>query len=209
MTDLVMKPLARRLRQAGFIVKPFRYHSIKANPTENTKRLHRLVGALPGRQVHFVAHSLGGLIVRQLFEDFPEQPPGRIVTLGSPHQGSHVARKLASWRLLRPLLGQSREILCGHSLPPWQRQRELGCIAGTLSLGMGWLVPGMSRPNDGTVAVNEALLTAQADHTLVHASHMGMLVSKETAEQIIHFLKYGRFASPPNKKDQVTSHPAS
>lgn len=184
--------LRRRLRRAGYRVYRFSYRSVASDLGENAARLNAFLQQVEGDTVHFVAHSLGGLVVRRLFHDFPAQRPGRIVTLGTPHSGSYVADRMSRNTLLCRLLGRSLVPLTGE-LPPWPGERDLGSIAGTLSLGVGWLVRGLPRPNDGTVAVAETRLDGMTDHHLVHTSHMALLFSKEAALQTTCFLQHGRF----------------
>lgn len=192
MRGLEMFLLRRRLRRAGYRVYQFSYRSVERELGENARRLGAFVRQLEGAPVHFVAHSLGGLVVRRLFHDFPQQPPGRIVTLGSPHTGSYVANRLSRFGLFRRLLGGSLVPLSGE-LHPWGGERELGSIAGTLGVGVGWVVRDLPRPNDGTVAVEETLLANMTDHCRVHSSHMALLFSAEAARQVLAFLSRGRF----------------
>lgn len=187
-----MSLLRWRLWRAGYRVYQFSYRSVAHELDENARRLHDFLQRVEGETVHFVAHSLGGLVVRRLFHDFHEQRSGRIVTLGSPHAGSYVANRLGRSGLIRKMLGCSLTPLSGE-LYPWHGERELGSIAGSLSVGAGWLVRDLAKPNDGTVAVEETCLEAMSDHRVVHASHMGMLFSRLAAEQVIHFLRHGRF----------------
>ena len=184
--------LRRRLRQAGYRVYQFSYRSVARELSENARRLNAFVTRVEGERVHFVAHSLGGLVVRRLFHDYPDQRPGRIVTLGSPHTGSYVANRLSRSGLFRKLLGCSLVPLSGE-LHPWSGRRELGSVAGTLSVGAGWIVRDLPKPNDGTVAVVETRLKNMTDHFEVHTSHMAMLFSREVARQTLHFLRTGRF----------------
>ena len=184
--------LRRRLRKAGYEVHQFSYRTVAHELGENARQLQAFVQPLQAQTVHYVAHSLGGLVVRRLFHDNPEQRPGRIVTLGSPHTGSYVADRLSRSGLFRRLLGCSLRPLRGE-LYAWSATHPLGSIAGTLSVGVGWLVRDLPKPNDGTVAVAETQLPGMSDHLLVHTSHMAMLVSKTVAEQTLHFLRHGRF----------------
>jgi pimeloyl-ACP methyl ester carboxylesterase len=185
--------LRRRLQARGYRVYRFYYRTVGCGLKENAERLDRFLNKhVDGDTVHLVAHSLGGLVVRCLFYDFPRQRPGRVVTLGTPHQGSYVARRAGRCGLLRRLLGMSLSALRGE-VPPWNCERELGSLAGTLSLGLGWLFAGVPRPNDGTVAVAETKLEGMQDHLLLRASHFGLLYSRQAALQVEHFLQHGRF----------------
>ncbi|QKQ27472.1 hypothetical protein [Candidatus Reidiella endopervernicosa] len=130
--------------------------------------------------------------MRQLLNDYPDLPPGRVVTLGTPHQGSYVARRFDNNLVGRVLLGHSRGVLTEQD-HGWSLDRELGVIAGSRSVGVGLLVPGLAKPNDGTVAVVETRLEGMSDHLVLVTTHMGLLGSAEAAAQCCHFLKNGDF----------------
>jgi len=184
--------LRRRLRQAGYSVYQFSYRSLARDLNGNAQHLQRFLAQVNEEHVHFVAHSLGGLVVRCLFHDFPEQRPGRIVTLGTPHCGSYIADRMSHSGVLKRLLGRSLPALTGE-LYPWPGERELGSVAGTLGMGVGMLWRDLPRPNDGTVAVASTRLENMVDHITVKASHMGLLFSRESVTQVIAFLSSGRF----------------
>jgi pimeloyl-ACP methyl ester carboxylesterase len=193
MKGLEMTLLRRRLQARGYRVYQFSYHTVGCDLTVNAERLNNyLHKQVEGETVHLVAHSLGGLVVRRLIHDFPLQRPGRVVTLGSPHQGSYVAQRASRSGLLRRLLGMSLPALLGE-VPPWDARRELGSIAGTLSVGLGWIFRGLPHPNDGTVAVAETRLEGARDHLLLRASHMALLFSRDAAFQVDYFLQHGEF----------------
>jgi len=188
----MMKPLAWRLEQAGLHCRLFGYASMMATPDENTARLAQTIATFSTQApLHLVGHSMGGLLIRQLLHERPLPQPGRVVTLGTPHQGSHVARCLAA-SPLRPILGKGAGLLC-EGPPPWRGERDLGSVAGTRPLGAGLLVGGLARPHDGTVAVAETRLDGARDHITVPASHLGILLSREAAAQTLCFLRNGHF----------------
>ena len=184
--------LRKRLRRCGYRVFQFRYRTVARDISENARRLQQFLSRVPGGEVHFVAHSLGGLVVRQLFHDYPNQRPGRIVTLGSPHNGSGTARYLVRWRSWRRFLGASFSPLSGR-VPPWKGQRDLGSIAGTMSIGIACFLKDLPKPNDGTVAACETRLSHMSDYVELHTSHSGLLFSQRVAQQVCEFLKTGHF----------------
>lgn len=184
--------LRLRLRQAGYAVRQFTYLTVWRNLPDNARRLQQLVAGIETPTVHFVAHSLGGLVVRQLFHDFPNQRPGRVVTLGSPHRGSRVVDVLERLELSKPLLGGSRKALHGEA-PAWSGLHQLGSLAGSRSVGLGRMLERMPKPNDGTVTVEETKLPGMHDHIILPVSHMSMLFVPAVAGQVIHFLRHGRF----------------
>ena len=79
-------------------------------------------------------------------------------------------------------------------MPPWEGAHDLGSIAGDLQLGMGMLLPGILRPNDGTVAVAETRLDGMRDHVVAHTSHFGLLFSREVQQYVERFLATGSFS---------------
>jgi pimeloyl-ACP methyl ester carboxylesterase len=193
MTGLDMTILRRRVRACGFATRQFSYPSVRAAPRENAARLQRWLAGIEAETVHFVAHSLGGLVVRWLLRDFPDQRPGRIVTLGTPHAGSRVAARASRRPLLRPLLGASLEQGLLGDVPPWQGARELGVIAGTGGFGIGRFITRLNPPHDGTVEVGETLLSGMSDFLAVGSTHLGLLYSAPVARQVCAFLSGGRF----------------
>src|ERR1700735_3039768 len=99
--------LRRRLaNEFGLQVHPFRYSAALSTMTEITARLQGFVESLGSPKVHFVGHSLGGLVIYRLFERFPKQPPGRAVFMGTPSVASKVAEQASHIRLVASLMGQ-------------------------------------------------------------------------------------------------------
>ncbi|HYQ90559.1 MAG TPA: alpha/beta fold hydrolase [Candidatus Competibacteraceae bacterium] len=184
--------LARRLSQQGYRTRLFTYPSLRQTLADSALALATLIRSAETPVVHLVAHSMGGLLVRHLLACAPTLPPGRVVTLGTPHQGSCVARKLGAGRL-RFMLGHSIERGLLGDLPPWPVDRELGSIAGTLNVGLGRLFGPVPDPADGTVTVAETCLAGMRDHICLPISHTGMLFSPLVAEQVSAFLATGRF----------------
>ncbi|MET0104247.1 MAG: alpha/beta hydrolase [Sedimenticola sp.] len=193
MTGLEMGWLGRRLSREGFDVRYFRYHSLGFTPSQNAERLHRFIRGLAVERLHLVGHSLGGIVLLHLFAGHAGIPPGRVVLLGSPVNGSRVAALMRHNPLLRPFLGRSFEQGLSGDVPPWSRERELGVIAGTGGLGVGRLLGAVDGGSDGTVSVDETRLEGASDSCTLEASHMGMLFSAEVAGQISAFLRSGGF----------------
>jgi len=186
--------LAWRLRRAGYRTRLFHYRSVTAHPQRAAARLRECMTELGSPVVHLVAHSMGGLICRLAVAE-AQLPPGRIVTLGTPHRGSYVARSLASHLPGRLLLGQSRALL-GQGLGPWRGVRALGSIAGRVPVGVGRLLaPGLPQPHDGTVRLMETEPVGAQAHLALPVSHTSMLFSPLVARQVIAFLQHGTFTT--------------
>jgi pimeloyl-ACP methyl ester carboxylesterase len=195
MTGLDMAVLRRRVRARGFATRQFSYPSLRLGPRANAARLQRWLAGIEADTVHFVAHSLGGLVLRWLFQDFPNQRPGRVVTLGTPHAGSRVAAEIDRLPGMRRLLGASLMQGLRGDVPPWTGAREIGVIAGTRGFGIGRICTRLTPPHDGTVEVAETRLPGMTDFTPVPASHLGLLYSAAAARQVCAFLADGRFQS--------------
>ena len=193
MNGLEMSLLRWRINKAGFATQRFSYPTVGSDIATNAARLQQFLGSLDADTVHFVGHSLGGLLILRLFEDFPAQRPGRIVLLGTPYAGSATARNLARRAWGRRLLGRSLEQALLGDGPRWQGGRDLGVIAGTTPMGLGLLVGELSRPNDGTVILAETQGIPGAVSCTLPSSHSSLLFSAEVAQRVCRFLRSGRF----------------
>jgi pimeloyl-ACP methyl ester carboxylesterase len=172
----------------------FHYPSVTASMPDVLARLHEFVTALKARALHLVGHSLGGIVVLRYLESYGDLPPGRAVLLGSPVGGSRAARGLARWPIGAAMLGRNIEAEVLKPQPRrWDGRRDLGIIAGDLSLGLGRLFGDLDGPNDGTVSVAETHLVGATDHIVLPISHTGMLFSAAVAHQAALFMSTGRF----------------
>lgn len=187
--------LRRRLASnLDCITYTYRYPSVSASMRDIVDRLGEFTSSLNASTVHFVGHSLGGIVLLRFFEQASTVPPGRIVLLGSPIRGSRAAHHVARWPLGAAIMGRNieAEVLKAPERR-WDRQREVGVIAGDLSLGLGRLFGELGRPNDGTICVEETELPGAADRIVLPVSHTGILFSVEAARQTAAFLATGRF----------------
>lgn len=194
MTGVEMAWMALGLSSYGFKTKTFFYSTLISTPEQNAIRLAKFIESLDVDRVHLVAHSMGGIVLSHLLDQFTTLPEGRVVFLGSPVQGSEVAKQVHSHTLLRPLLGQSaRNGLLGD-VPAWRSHRDLGVIAGSDGfLGVGSLMGGMVGAHDGTVAVTETEVPEAKDSLVLDVGHFDMLFSAEVTRQVASFLKQGQF----------------
>jgi pimeloyl-ACP methyl ester carboxylesterase len=160
-----------------------------------TERLGAFVRELNAAEVHFVGHSLGGLVIHRFLERYPAQPPGRAVFLGTPCVGSRAAERASRFAPVAHLMGRSvAEELLKPRERRWTHQRELGIVAGTEPIGVGQLIAGFDEDNDGTIAVSETRMPGASDHLVLPVSHLGLLLSARVAHQTGVFLTQGRFA---------------
>jgi pimeloyl-ACP methyl ester carboxylesterase len=182
------------LARAGFDAVSYSYPSVRLTLTENADRLAQFARTRAAPHIHWVGHSLGGLVILHALEREPALPPGRVVLLGVPYRDSYAGRVLAGSKLGAHALGRSmREWLESqkHATFPG---REIGVIAGSVGVGLGRLVArGLPAPNDGVVTVAETELAAARDRIVLPVNHTGMLLSRRVAHQVGAFLRDGRF----------------
>jgi len=188
--------LRHRLAQ-GFdlALQAFRYSAASSSMGEITEHLEGFVRELRAPVVHFLGHSLGGLVIHRFLERFPDQPPGRVVFLGTPCVGSRAAERAGRFAPIAHLMGQSvaAELLEPHERR-WAHARPLGIIAGRQPIGLGRLFARFTEPNDGTIAVSETRMPGATDTIVLPVSHLGMLVSARVARETGTFLTHGRFS---------------
>jgi pimeloyl-ACP methyl ester carboxylesterase len=190
--------MRRRLQADGSLrAMFFSYPTIVGTMSNHVRRLIACARAHKAEQLHFVGHSLGGLVVLRALEITDDLPPGRAVLLGSPLQGSRTAQSLARLPFGRALLGGALTQECVEWSPrEWSGRREVGVIAGSMGFGVGRLLANLDTAHDGTVLVEETRLPGAKDHIVIAASHTGLLVSAQAAEQTRHFLERGVFKRP-------------
>ncbi|MGN6453342.1 MAG: esterase/lipase family protein [Steroidobacteraceae bacterium] len=191
--SLVLK--TRLSREFGLALHAFRYSAATTAMPLISERLAEFVHALAAPEVHFVGHSLGGLVIYRFLERFPDQPPGRVVFLGTPSVASRAAEHAARFAPIAHLMGQSvAEELLQPRERRWSQPRALGIVAGTQPLGLGQLLAHFREANDGTVPVSETRMPRATDHISLPVSHLGMLVSARVAHETGRFLTYGHFS---------------
>ena len=190
-----MSLLSSRIQDQGYNITQFSYNSLGRTPCENAVILQQKIQKIDTPIIHFVCHSLGGLIIRYLFSDFPVQKPGRVVTLGTPHKPSYTAYHLPMLPFGHLLLGKSIENGLLGNAPKWDGSHDLGSIAGCLRFGLGMLISNVPLPNDGNVSIDETKMEKMKDHEIVYASHFGLLLSTKASHLCVEFIKNRTFKS--------------
>lgn len=191
---IAMGLMRRRVARCGYRALAYSYPSMRLTLTENAERLARYCRDLAAPRLHFVGHSLGGLIVLRMLECAAGLAPGRVVLTGTPFVESLAVRRLARLPGGRAALGRSMSEWLEAARPALDAKCEIGVIAGSLPLGIGRLVaPDLPAPSDGVVSVAETRFPAMRDHIVLRVSHSGMLVSSAVARQMCAFLRNGKF----------------
>lgn len=152
------------------------------------------------RAVHFVGHSMGGLIARAVVERLQPRHMGRMVMIGTPNAGSELADFCMRWRILRPVLGKAAPALVtADRLPALEAfgppAYPVGVIAGDYPDPSPLMrqLRLMPLPNDGRVSVASTHLQGQADHIVLPVFHGVMPFNRAVQMQTAHFLTTGLF----------------
>jgi pimeloyl-ACP methyl ester carboxylesterase len=189
--------LADRIEAAGFSVERVGYKSLKDEPAEILANVRNTINACCAqreRPVHFVGHSLGGLLVRAYLADKPVKNLGRVVLIGSPSQGTPVVDSYQDHWWMK-LAGPTANALgTGNtsfpkSLPP--PDYALGVIAGKVERVIDF--PSIPGDDDGLVPVESTRVEGMKDFVVVKAGHAMLRYNELAAEQAIAFLKFGQF----------------
>lgn len=194
MHGVVMEWQRHYLAQSGYDARCYSYATVAPTLTENALALAAYAREQGDVLLHWVGHSLGGLVILRMLECAPDLRVGRIVLLGTPSCGSGAARALSQHQLGGMAVGRSLAEWYARKAPGDFSAHEIGVIAGSNAFGLGLLVaPDLPEPNDGAVAVEETRLAGARDHIVLPVSHSGMLFARSVAVQTATFLREGRF----------------
>lgn len=196
-----MAAMAAHLADKGYRVVNLDYPSTQASietlsqgivaETVRHCRLER-----PSAPVHFVTHSLGGILVRQYLQAHRLPPGSRVVMLSPPNQGSEIADLLKDNFLYRWIMGPAGQQL---GTTPASVPNRLGPVDAPVGIITGdstlepWFSSRVPGPDDGKVSVERARLTEMTDFLVVHKSHGFIMNDPEVIAQTAHFLEYGGF----------------
>ncbi|MCP3405859.1 alpha/beta fold hydrolase [Bradyrhizobium sp. CCGB01] len=195
-----LKRLERALQRRGFATLNLDYPSRKKPIEALAEEIHAPVAAFAAQcdgAIHFVAHSMGGLLARVYISRHRPARLGRVVMLGTPNGGSEVADLLKDISIYRAVFGPAGLQLTTAQAPALadlpSPDYPVGIIAGCRTIAPIASTFVLPRPNDGRVSVASAKLADMADHIVVKASHTGLPRHTVAIEQTIAFLHDGRF----------------
>ena len=147
--------------------------------------------------IHFVTHSLGGLLLRQYLQDNVIADLGRVVMMGPPNQGSQVVDNLKDVPGFKAFNGPAGiQLGTGEQDVPKQLgpvNFELGIIAGTSSINL-ILSTFLPNPDDGKVSVENTKVQGMCALVTVEVSHPFLMTRQKVIKQVLHFLKAGKFS---------------
>jgi pimeloyl-ACP methyl ester carboxylesterase len=199
-----MSKMASALVTAGYCVENIGYPSRSASIEELSDVAIDRAFADPKMksctQIHFVTHSMGGILVRSYFKRHEHGKLGRVVMLGPPNRGSEVVDVFGKWWLFRSLNGPAGgELGTGPDSTPNElgpANFELGVIAGDRSIN--WINSVVIKGrNDGKVSVERTKVAGMKELLVVHVPHPFLMRNTRVIESTLRFLRFGDFKQSP------------
>jgi pimeloyl-ACP methyl ester carboxylesterase len=147
--------------------------------------------------VHFVTHSLGGILVRVYLVENTIANLGRVVMLAPPNQGSKAVDEMESipgfdW-LNGPAgyqLGKGPESLPLRLGVP---EFDFAVIAGDRTIDPITSAV-LDDPDDGKVSVSDTRLEGMRDFVVVPASHAMIMQDRDVIRLVMNYLARGSFS---------------
>jgi len=199
-TALSFRKMQMALERAGFATFNLDYASrskaLEALAEDIRPAIQHFADRIDG-SVHFVCHSMGGLLARVYIARHRPKHLGRVVMLGTPNSGSEIADRLKNFGAYRAFfgpagqqLGTQRNSAIEALFPPVDY--PVGIIAGNRSIDpvAATMLP---KPHDGRVSVANTKLEGMADHVIVRTSHPWLVRNGEAIAQTMAFLRNGKF----------------
>ena len=199
-TTRSMAKMEKSLTEAGYTVHnlsyPTRKKTVDLLAEEHLAPELTLPEIKNAKKVHFVTHSLGGIVLRQHLSKHDPDNLGRIVLLGPPSQGSHVVDKIGHWKIFKSLNGPAgNQLSCSPTSLPNQLGplgHEHAVIAGSCSINWinSCMIPG---PDDGKVAVANTTLPDTTAHLVLPVTHPYLMKNERVIRNVMHYLSEGTF----------------
>ena len=201
-TDLSMITLERSLKNDNYEVVNYQYPSREYEVEELANHVSSAIESCSGesKAIHFVTHSLGGILLRQYLSDQGIPKLDKVVMLAPPNKGSEVVDKLGKYGFFKLFngpaglqLGTSDQSI-PNSIGAWPEDSgSLGIIAGekSINLFLSYLIPDK---DDGKVSIDSTKLEGMADHKVMKTTHAMMMHNGRVINEIKTFLKSGSFS---------------
>lgn len=192
-----MKKIANSLELDGYHVVNIRYPSTRKSISDLiTHYIKPELQKLTHSTIHFVTHSLGGILLRQILQTDMALSIGRIVMLSPPNHGSEIVDAYRNRWWFKLLNGPAGQVLGtdSSSLPNQLKpvSHQIGIITGNKSYEP-WFSRLIRGANDGKVSVESAKLTEMTDFLVVNSGHTFIMNKPQVIKQIRYYLIHAKF----------------
>ena len=200
-----MGKIENHLKDNGYRTINIDYPSSEQTIEELSEFIHKEISKHyfdKSRKIHFVTHSMGGILTRYYLKQHRPANLARVVMLAPPNQGTEMSDFLQGTKIFESFFGPAgtqlgtNEKSIIHSLGPVDY--ELGVIMGNISLNpiASVVVPG---DDDGLVSHERSKVEGMKDSIILRTAHSLIMFNKEAHKQIIHFLIDGKFSKENGK----------
>ena len=194
-----MSGMEKFLQDHNYSVTNLDYPSREFSIPELAGQIHRRISEDSNTQnaekIHFVTHSMGGILLRQIQKTKALPNLGRTVMLGPPNKGSEIVDKIGNMKIFKMLngpaslqLGTGKESIPNKLGPV---DFELCVIAGTRSINpiLSQMIPGT---DDGKVSVLRAKVEGMKEFIQVKSPHPFLMNNRIARKVTLHFLQTGK-----------------
>lgn len=199
-----MQKLGRCFSDKGYKILNINYPSRKHPISELAAIVREKVIQMKSdaERVHFITHSMGGIILRYIQEHDPIPNLARVVMLSPPNHGSEVVDLLGNTWIFNFIngpagkqLGTGKDGICREL---GRVNFELGVITGDRSINLinSLMIPGK---DDGKVSIESTKIEGMKDFLVVHATHPFIMKNEAVIAQCLYFLQNGRFKNKETK----------
>lgn len=199
---------SRSMNKAAKLLASYGYKIVNVDYPSRKKSIEALAfGYIPPaleqcalteiNKIHFLTHSMGGILIRYFLSKQPIDKLGRVVMLAPPNQGSEVVDKMAGWFIFNAANGPA-------GLELGTAKNSIPCTLGPVNFPTGIIAgnktvnPLLSalfhEANDGKVSVSRARVEGMSDFMAVPYSHTFIMQRVAVIEQVLHFIQQGNFA---------------
>ncbi len=192
-----MKAIEKNLQEEGFHTINISYPSREYTIDEITEKyIHPNITTNNCSQIHFIGHSMGGIVTRYYLSKYKPSNLGKVILIASPNQGSELVQKFQTTKWIANILGpgclqiaKDSPLLTSLEKPYY----KVGIISADLSINPITSLFFLPGADDGTVTVESTLLEDMTDNVTISSTHTMVLKHHMTFKQIKYFLEHGSF----------------
>jgi pimeloyl-ACP methyl ester carboxylesterase len=193
-----MNKIEHFMTQNGYSVLNLNYPSTEQPLESLVEHIHPNISrhAKAHRQIHFITHSMGGLLARAYLHKYKPENLGRVVMLSPPNKGSEIADLLQKNFLYQQFYGSAgQQLITDQSTFEdilGEVDYELGIIAGTQSIApiSSLLIP---HDDDGKVSLQRMRVKGMDDYKEISSTHTFIMKNKKAKNLALRFIQTGRF----------------